>query len=105
MRCVLLLPSGAISLGDEKYRRKMLSARAVGKSASFLSVIETYENTAKITKAMAASADEIHVELADGRVQIIKLTDFDGDGDRFVRTRPRVRRGRDNNPSRNGCGG
>ena len=71
---------GDFPLGDETYRRKMLSARAVGKSARFLSVIETYENTAKITKAVAASADEIHVELADGRVQIIKLTDFDGDG-------------------------
>ena len=71
---------GDFPLGDETYQRKMLSARSVGKSARFLSVIETYENTAKITKAVAASADEIHVELADGRVQIIKLTDFDGDG-------------------------
>ena len=72
---------GDFPLGDETNRRKMLSARAVGKSARFLSVIETYENTAKITKAVAASADEIRVELADGRVQIIKLTGFDGDGD------------------------
>ncbi len=72
---------GDFPLGDETSRRKMLSARAVGKSARFVSVIETYEQTAKITKAVAASADEINVEISDGRVQIIKLAGFDGDGD------------------------
>lgn len=72
---------GDFPLGDETSRRKLLSARAVGKSAIFVTVMETYEHTAKIKKAAAASSDEIIVELSDGRVQIIKLAEFDGDGD------------------------
>jgi hypothetical protein len=72
---------GDFPLGDETSRRKMLSARTVGKSARFVSVIETYEHAAKIKKAAAVSADEIIVELSDGRVQIIQMTGFDGNGD------------------------
>lgn len=72
---------GDYPLGDETSRRKMLSARVVGKNARFVSVIETYEHSAKITKVAAVSADKISVELSDGRVQIIKLAGFDGDGD------------------------
>ncbi|WP_258881617.1 heparinase II/III family protein [Paenibacillus sp. sptzw28] len=72
---------GDFPLGDETYRRKMLSARVVGKSARFISVIETYEHTAQIISASAASADEISVELSDGRRQIIKLSGFEGDGE------------------------
>lgn len=74
---------GDFPLGDETYRRKMLSARTVGKSARFISVIEAYEKTAMITKVAAESADEIRVELSDGRVQIVKLTGIDGDGDKL----------------------
>ncbi|QYR20299.1 hypothetical protein KZ483_21100 [Paenibacillus sp. sptzw28] len=71
---------GDYPLGDETSRRKMLSARAAGKSARFISVIEPYEQSSKIAKAVAASADELRVELTDGRVQTIKLADFEGDG-------------------------
>ncbi|WP_028611612.1 hypothetical protein [Paenibacillus harenae] len=72
---------GDYPLGDETYRRKMLSARVVGKSARFISVIEPYEHAAKIKWVGASSGDVLKVELVDGRVQIIKLTGFEGDSE------------------------
>lgn len=72
---------GDFPLGDETYRRRMISARAVGKSARFVSVIETYEHTSRIISVSAASADEISMELSDGRMQIIKLAGFEGEGE------------------------
>lgn len=65
-------------LGDETYRRKMLSARSVGKTARFVTVIEPYENRPMIVSASAVSADKVCVELADGRVQMIQVTNFCG---------------------------
>ncbi|WP_019909122.1 COG1470 family protein [Paenibacillus sp. HW567] len=64
-------------LGDETHRRKMLSARSTGKTARFVTLIEPYEKQPMVASVMARSADEIQVKLADGRVQTIKVENFE----------------------------
>ncbi|RCX21564.1 hypothetical protein DFP94_102317 [Fontibacillus phaseoli] len=66
-------------LGDETYRRKMLSARSVGKEARFVTMVEPYEMRPMIVSASASSADEVRVALADGRIQTIRVTGLDAD--------------------------
>ncbi|KAG2893650.1 hypothetical protein PC117_g23730, partial [Phytophthora cactorum] len=64
---------GDYPLGDESSRRKLLSSRFRGTSVRFVSVIEPYEHQAMIISATAQSADEIRVELTDGRIQTIRV--------------------------------
>ncbi|MDF2938366.1 MAG: hypothetical protein K0Q90_3739 [Paenibacillaceae bacterium] len=71
---------GDYPLGDEAARRKMLSARSTGKTARFITVIEPYEDQPVVVSAVASSADELTVKLADGRVQVIRVTGMEGSG-------------------------
>ncbi len=76
---------GDYPLGDETQRRKFYDVRAPeGKEARFLTVIEPYEDQPMVKSAVAASADSLRVELADGRVQEITLKNFDGSGKDIV---------------------
>jgi hypothetical protein len=58
----------------------MLSARSTGKTARFITVIEPYEDQPVVVSAVASSADELTVKLADGRVQVIRVTGMEGSG-------------------------
>lgn len=80
IRAVRLVASigGDYPLGDEASRRKMLSVRSTGKTARFVTLIEPYEDRPMIASVSAASADELRVELTDGRIQTVKLTGFEG---------------------------
>lgn len=71
---------GDYPLGDESARRKTLAVRLKGKDARYLSVIEPYENASVIKSVVAKSANELEVELNDGRTQIITIADLEGDG-------------------------
>lgn len=76
---------GDFPLGDETQRRKVFAVRApAAKEASFLTVIEPYENRPMVKSAVTTGADSLRVELADGRVQEIALKNFDGDGQGIV---------------------
>lgn len=68
---------GDFPLGDETQRRKTMAVRSTGKQARFLSVIEPYENDSVVKSVTAKSADELVVELTDGRIQEIKITGFE----------------------------
>ncbi|MGJ8654421.1 MAG: hypothetical protein ACSHX8_14265 [Opitutaceae bacterium] len=68
---------GDFPLGDETQRRKTMAVRSQGKQARFLSVIEPYETDSMIKSVTAKSADELLVELNDGRVQEIKISGFE----------------------------
>lgn len=71
---------GDYPLGDESQRRKLLSFRQKGKTARFISIMEAYETKAMIIKAEAAGADELTVELADGRKQKIWISGLNAEG-------------------------
>jgi hypothetical protein len=64
--------------GPEDQRRKVYAIRVAGKAeASFLTLIEPYENGAVVKSAAATSADKLHVELTDGRVQDIEIDNLE----------------------------
>lgn len=67
-------------LGDESARRKMLSVRSTGKSARFITMMEPYEDKSMVASVQASSADEITVRLADGRVQVLRVSGLEGNG-------------------------
>lgn len=71
---------GDFPLGDESARRKTLAVRSEGKEARFLSVIEPYEDESVVKSVKAKNANELEVELLDGRVQQIVIENLDGDG-------------------------
>ena len=65
--------------GPEAQRRKTMSVKAAkGSEARFLTIIEPYENQPVVKSAVATSADQIRVELTDGRVHEIQLHDLTG---------------------------
>ncbi len=66
---------GDYPLGSEAERRKTLSFRSTGRQTRYLTVVEPYEAESKVKKVTASSADELTVELIDGRTH--KLT-FEG---------------------------
>ncbi|MDF7823640.1 alginate lyase family protein [Pontiellaceae bacterium B12227] len=68
---------GDYPMGDEAQRRKTMAVRSVGKDCRFLSVIEPYENESVVKSVTAKSADELVVELTDGRVQEITISGLD----------------------------
>ncbi len=65
--------------GDEAQRRKTVAIRAPGKSneARFLTVMEPFEGNRMVKSATASGPDSLRVELADGRVQEIKIRNLD----------------------------
>ncbi len=71
---------GDFPLGDESSRRKTMAVRTEGKNTRYLSVIEPYEKESVIKSVKASSANELVVELLDGRVQQITISNFEGDG-------------------------
>ncbi len=71
---------GDYPFGDETQRRKIFAIRSQGTEARFLTVLEPYETTPMVKSAEALSADQLHVELTDGRMQEITLHNLDGDG-------------------------
>jgi hypothetical protein len=66
--------------GDEFQRRKTFAVRSEGTEANFLTVIEPFEKSPMVKSALASGPGEFEVDLADGRVQRIKIQNLDGDG-------------------------
>ena len=64
--------------GPEAQRRKTMAVKATGKEARFLTIIEPYEDKPVVKSAVALSAGKIRVELNDGRVQELTLTQANG---------------------------
>lgn len=58
---------GDYPLGNEAERRKSLSFRTTGKTTQYLTVVEPFEAESVIAKVTADSANEVTVELKDGR--------------------------------------
>jgi hypothetical protein len=65
--------------GDESNTRKTYAIRSTGTEATFMTLIEPYESTAVIRAASSADGKSIRVELNDGRVQTIAISNLDGD--------------------------
>ena len=68
---------GDFPMGDESQRRKTMAVRSVGNEARYVAVVEPYETESVIQSVTASSANELRVELVDGRVQEILLVDLD----------------------------
>jgi hypothetical protein len=67
--------------GPEDQRRKVLAVRSPDHTAgNFLTLIEPYETTPMVKSAVALDAGTVRVELADGRVQEIRLVNFEAPG-------------------------
>jgi hypothetical protein len=89
----LAVPAGAVRfkatlggdypLGDESQRRKVFASRIQGTEATFLTVLEPYEDKPMVLSATATGPDVVRVELADGRVQEIRIIGLGGDADRI----------------------
>ncbi|MEI6892798.1 MAG: hypothetical protein V5783_11565 [Pontiella sp.] len=65
---------GDFPMGNESSRRKTMAVRSTGKTARYLSVIEPFETDSVIKSVTAKSANELVVELLDGRVQEITFS-------------------------------
>ncbi len=70
---------GDFPMGDEAQRRKTMAVRSTGTEARYLSVIEPYETESIIKSVTAKSANELTVELTDGRVQEITIAKLASD--------------------------
>jgi hypothetical protein len=70
---------GDFPMGDESQRRKTLAVRSTGTEARYLAVVEPYETASVIKSVTAKSANELVVELKDGRVQEITIAELDGE--------------------------
>jgi len=66
--------------GDESQRRKTYAVRSEGTTAAFLTLIEAFETEPMVKSASATGPGAFRVDLADGRVQMIDIGHFDGDG-------------------------
>ncbi len=75
---------GDFPFGDESQRRKVYCIRSTGDQARFLTLIEPYDRNPMVTSAIASGPDALHVELADGRAQDIKIDNLDADGKQIV---------------------
>jgi Alginate lyase len=71
---------GDYPTGDESQQRKTIAIRTNGKETRYLTLLEPYETQSSVRKAEALSADKLRVELNDGRVQEIEISNFTGDG-------------------------
>ncbi|MDF7799286.1 hypothetical protein P4C99_07405 [Pontiellaceae bacterium B1224] len=70
---------GDFPMGDETQRRKTMAVRSTGTDARYLSVIEPYETESVVKSVQANSANELVVELTDGRTQKINISGLDSD--------------------------
>ncbi len=68
---------GDYPLGSGEEQRKLLAQRKQAKTASFISVIELYENENTVKSVKALSDSSVRVELTDDRVQEIIVTNLD----------------------------
>ncbi|HEY1661671.1 MAG TPA: hypothetical protein VGI03_04570 [Verrucomicrobiae bacterium] len=75
---------GDYPFGDESDRRRVFAVRSQGTEARFLTVIEPYEDQPMIKSAVAENANQLRIELADGRIQEITIQNLDGDGKDIV---------------------
>jgi len=64
----------------EADHRRVLLARTTGRQAKFLSIVEPYRDKPLIRTVAAVDANQVRVELTDGRVQELLITSLDGDG-------------------------
>jgi hypothetical protein len=71
---------GAYPLGDAGQLHKVYDIRSEGTEARFLTLIEPYEKQSVVKTARALSADKFQVELTDGRVQELTITNMEGAG-------------------------
>ena len=74
---------GDFPLGNESSRRKTLAVRSRGNEARYLTVIEPYESESMIKSVTATSANDLVVELVDGRVQEISISELDGENNQL----------------------
>lgn len=65
---------GDYPVGDETKRRKMVSTRVTGRTASFVTILEPYEKSRMIVSASAQNSGTIIIELADGRRQEVQVS-------------------------------
>ncbi|KXX71285.1 hypothetical protein [Flammeovirga sp. SJP92] len=72
---------GDFPLGDETSRLKNMAVRTQGKQkkARYLAVVEPYESEALVKKVTAKSANELTVELKDGRVHEVVFAGLEED--------------------------
>jgi hypothetical protein len=75
---------GDFPMGDETSRLKNMAVRSHGTKARYLSVIEPYENESMVRSVVAKSENELVVELTDGRVQEITISNLEGDGKNII---------------------
>ncbi len=75
---------GDYPFGDEAGRRRVLAIRSQGTEARFLTVIEPYQDQPMVKSAVAENANQLRIELADGRVQEITIQNLDGGGKNIV---------------------
>lgn len=68
---------GDYPLGDGSKQRKFISERKYAKKASFISVVELYENDSKVKSVSPLSENSVRVELKDGTVQEITVSNLD----------------------------
>lgn len=71
---------GSYPLADGTQRQKVYAVRSEGTEARFLTVIEPYEKQAMIKSVSAPGADQLHIELTDGRVQDLTFHNLAGSG-------------------------
>lgn len=71
---------GNYPFGHESQGRRVYALRSRGTEAHFVTVIEPYEAWPMVKSAEALSANQLRVELADGRVQEILIQNFEGFG-------------------------
>ena len=64
-------------MGDDSQVRRTLSYRTQGTETAYLSVLEPYEQKKMIKKVTASDASSLEVELMDGRVQFVKIEQWD----------------------------
>jgi len=65
---------GDFPLGNETARRKTYASRVQGKNARFITLLEPYETKSVIKRAFAISANQLRIELTDGRIQELTIS-------------------------------
>ena len=71
---------GDYPFGDETQTRKVYAIRSQGEEARFLTVLEPYDEKPAIKSAVAASPDDLRIELTDGRTQELTIRNLEGSG-------------------------
>lgn len=72
---------GDYPVGDESGRRRFAAQLKHERSSRFVSVLEPYTDRKMIKDIEFISYNEIKVSLNDGRVQVITVSELDGDGE------------------------